>query len=1600
MPTNYIIPANIALDGNWPSDIFNLLGEIPIFNDLLGKIGVSYLNIHFPANIEAAIQFRNELSIEIPGIQGLAMIFGTNVPGITEITLALNLSDPFLLRLSEFPVRLRFPRNILQPVVLENDLYVPDPDETKTVDIGISPSITFDGTGEVGITGTESIEVTSVFMIGDTGFVVDLPALDLVLNDQSPFTPDGEEGPHLDWPTDFRGVWIPHATMYYHKAGTRFSPTIELLNVGIGTGGFTGAISLGEYARRHEDIATAVLNKESPLPPYLLGINADDTELNEMQVIFQYFGITFEQSIPIAGEITGYLFMPFTDKWMKFMASIGGPNGDFMLEIGGTADAPLISLENELFEIKADSIAYKQDDGIHYAIISGSIKPKIPGFDWPELKIEDLSVSSEGDISIPGGWITAPEEITLDFSAFKIGISEIGFGNEEVEDNEALKRQWLGFSGSLNLVEGLELKASVEGLKFSWLKQPNPDPEIGKDLHVSLTGIAVEFEIPNTLSFKGALSYETLTEENNGGTGLTGKLFKGNIKLNLMAVRLEIDAQLMIGKLKDADGHEFTTFFIVLGIELPAGIPLGATGTSLYGIKGLAALHAATTKTEGQNWYEWSKAEPEGVTSIDKWKPLYDEYGFGAGVTLGTAYDDGYTLNMRVMLVVLLPGPVIILEGKANLLKQRSEDKKEEGLFYLLAVLDGRAGTFMLNIDVKYSLSDVITVGASVEAFFDFHSSDNWYLHIGKDEPVEKRIRAEILSLFGANAYFMIDSRSFKTGASIGWDLKKTFGPVSFALVARMSFDAAIFWKPVQLEGALEMYGEVALKVFGIGIELYLRMFLEGKAPRPYWIHGIAAIGIKLFWPLPDLELEVEFEWKQPEPIEPVWPLLKECSFIHHKDSSATWALPIETDNISDPASIENITILPVDSRPVLTFARPVHNLQRHAAEDGTIAPIMSLAQDNVGGKLLKYNLNEIRLEEWKDGAWNSIRNGINTGVLHEEFTLSKNSFLNFKDNVEPNEPQIQLWQYSIEDRENIYQREDYNDHHPACSTRIERKWMEVNWKGVAHNHEYDYNFEYADLTFVCDETATEKFPTVHDELLHASSLYVYFPKPVTTVQVIMSAKSSQDRIGYVISDGSRVNDMTNTASGLLYHSTSPINSIRIMGTSLIISNIVYMTETSRITYDTSRRPDHRKIEEQNTDGELFLEPNVYYRIKTETSVNIDGRAGARTENFVYFKTDKGPGVTLPGLNKDPEEQTEEEKLLATQIASYNAKTFHQFASYIDRTLPVDGAKTFYSGYDMGIQFNEAYVKKLYANPIKMIIRDRNGKTLEESLGTFLDGFFPLLKWGLLGWLKAKDDGECADPEQPEIPAPYLNFRTTLPFKLNSLYMVDLVTETPGSEHVLHKFQFTTSRYRNFTEHILSPDKVKTIETIALPAITLAKEIPLGKHSEAVDAYDSRLARYNGSSGALNKYAILTEMKRRAPEMTLAADKTFDQLDAIANRSFAKINMQNRPSAEKFEIFKIRIAKEDKFILLLESPEPIAWERITAKAIEPTENILGFVWNNDKTRSFLYHSKGHLFNKGNYTFSFIFSGDPDPVTGVILRGGLVVNEEVDFKLEL
>ena len=1475
----------------------------------------------------------------------------------------------------------------------------------------ILPELKADADGNINFESPKISMANSAFMISDTGVLLDFSADSGESTDLPPFQLIFEGVPEElqeFLPEDFKGFWINRLSIFYIKDGANL-PSLTFERAAFGSGGFTGIVGLGSNENAERTFTEGQLNT--------LETNADGIWVGDiagMRVVLLCFNIEFLQSLPTASRIAGYMFMPFADKWLRLEASIGGPDGEFMMELGGAGDAGLIDLDNEMFQIIVNTIRYELrknelDESVHYAIINGSLQPKIGDFDWPTLEVERMSVSSEGDIDIEGGWINVPETFSLDFHGFRIDIDQVGMGNEEEG-----ARQWFGFSGGITLVEGIPLSASVQGLKFSWNTSGDTD------LRVSLEGIAVHLEIPDTLILDGSVRFQELerppatrpaesADTLSESTGVFGSVFTGSVMLNITALKTQVSGELLIGDLTQYSyndsgelvvGEKFTAFYIVLDAQLPTAIPLGATGTGLYGLTGLFGMHMAPDRQmieeEPESWYLWYKNKKNNVersdynvTKVVKWGPQFDHFAFGAGLSIGTIYDDGFTINVGALVVILVPGPVVMIEGRANLLKQRGEGggRSAEGALYALIVFDGIAETFQMNVDINYTLEDVITVGGGMEAFFDFKDSTRWYIYIGRKEPEEKRIRAEVISIITASSYFMIDPGAIQFGAAVGINLDYEYGPLEVRIILRLRFEIALFLKEPQLTGLVELYLEITVKIFGIGLGLIAQALLEGSAPQPWWIHGLARFAVSLPFPLPSFDAQVEFTWGesgQPARVD----LLKGAYMIHPKQSGTSWTL--STDPGTQP-------IIPVDAIPILSCGKPISGVSTYS-EEGVLKKFTT---ETVEGWEFGYDILSLELYEGESETPLLSMLGEDKPWLNELGSLYQ---LPVEDNQGEQvaqtilEPQIKLWDYSPLSALHPESQKRYID---LCDTTQQSPQMRcIHWQDVPLGTSYPVIFSYKGVTFVTPigQAAASVGGPQNNRGLNANKISLHFPEPIVWLNLFVddSAQITCYYQGEVVSHSGSTNVYEITAADTV--------DITLRGR-VVQSDIIY-----KICYITQREDERLWRGTGEPDGSnrtaMFdtpmLKADTSYRleVKTQRTEKIIGGTegtGSSQDATYYFRTAKAPG-----LNLDSQEIQEKLKLGRAVPEGANAIDFrdsslNRLDTYLARTIPGNGSTLFYHGYKVLIEFNEPYIQNFYGEGLRLRIKDRNGRTLlgvEDDSISWLDSALPLLTPGLLAVLQAPRQQECANQQVDwqQFNKQYLScLLSPATVQPKRMYSVEVVF----SDRVLYQFEFSTSAYRTIIDHLESGLPHDEHGNILNRNQLVRRRLPRSEQQPVTD-WATRLQELQDAVAEARRqlwFAITwsternktiseaqEEMKKAREALHRFCVNTYTWLDQGGNHPdfpalrysgvqplFEAVELGHRPLPPKIELVQFETGDPAKYFLLLESPEPLDWQRLRFKS--EANLALRSVWNEDQTRAFIFsNSRNGLFDPGVHRF--------------------------------
>lgn len=511
---------------------------------------------------------------------------------------------------------------------------------------------------------------------------------------------------------------------------------------------------------------------------------------------------------------------------------------------------------------------------------------------------------------------------TVDLQKVGFGIDPYGVSSASTGSGSSApptRHRWIGFDGGVKLHEGITIKGSVKGMRLNIDDSQHPFSFNGIKLGLKIPDV---LEVKGELDHIYATDQNDMKNQNSPITVPENipdvvpnssppyssispyplNLFLGKLDVKLPSLKVEAGADILIGRVEASPKFNGATLlFIFLDVSFP-GIPI-FTDVSLFELAGFFALDLRPDPTQPDGgvthtWWDWfkyptlssgtidttatvtydpktgqsvatdpgtGKPIPGVYTATDPLKWIWPQPGamaFGAGAGIGTSADSGYTASANLTLVLMFPGPVIMLIGKGNVLHARGTIQNEAP-FDAMATLDLEAKSFMLALGVTLDLLDIIKIHGDAEVYanWDSNPSDNgWYFALGKP-PHEQRISANILSLFTADTYFVISDSGLITGSYVGLQMNWSFGPLGVKLNAFIASLLAMNWAPLQVGGGMEWHGEVELEAFGIGLGITIDALVEASAPNPFWVHGEFTVSLDLPWPLPDIGATVGLTW-------------------------------------------------------------------------------------------------------------------------------------------------------------------------------------------------------------------------------------------------------------------------------------------------------------------------------------------------------------------------------------------------------------------------------------------------------------------------------------------------------------------------------------------------------------------------------------------------------------------------------------------------------------------------------------------------------------------------------------------------------------------
>ncbi|MCC6629294.1 MAG: hypothetical protein IT340_18050 [Chloroflexi bacterium] len=1419
-------------------------GEASIL-DQFGLTSATAAEIGNTVTYQVNLATLNEVVFELPGLSGFAVVVGLgNIFTEFQFELDIALADgSFQEARVTGGLGLRFPREMLRPMrhTADGIGWEPVPDAHR--EFAITATLHIDANFDITFSGP-TVFTLQPTMIGDTGVIVEAANIVPILSATAPL-PAGVPAGAV--PAGFRGVYIGNAGIHLADPGVPITG-VSLNNALIGSSGFSGDVAVD-------------LN----LTGSLLGFEFRLT----------HFGLDFVQNSLTGSDIRGAITVPFFEGPLAVSMAINA-DGTFAASLAGAG--LLVRLEKQgllAFELEAVSVGNR--GGVAELGLSGRLALDFaPDLDLPTFSVQDLTINSRGEVTIQGGWIDLGDALGFSLYGFSMELSRIGFGSD---GDGASQRNWVGLSGSVRLVDGLAIGGSVDGMRISW----NANATSAADLDVGLTveGIGVELTIPNVLEFTGYVRFI-----NDAANGIQG--FAGDISLSLPTINFNGSASILVGK-----QGAMTFFYIAVSADLPFGIPLAQTGVAFYGFQGLLGFNVYPNKTAEEHWYEdWYLTPQPGVTQAMKWyPPKADAFAIGLGATLGTFPDNGYTVSGKVLIVLVIPGPILMIEGRANFLAARADlnslDPAKPPLRALL-VLDGNDGTFLLNIGAQYEIDALIKIAATAEAFFDFNDPLAFHFNLGVDQPRNKRIRAEILGFLLTEAYFMLNSSDLRFGAWVGYDERWDFGPLSVVLAAWMEGGVILGWSPVQMAGYLEVHGEVRLRAFGIGIGISVNARLEAEAPKPFRVRGEFEVELELPWPLPDVGVTVELEWIGPQD-PPDFPAVIKSIDLEHQLTGGTWRGLEGAVSAAIPAG----TYVPVDARPVIAFARPVEDTVPFGSNAASTTPYRREQAGNheFGHRLVNVSAEDITGSPTPfvplSGLWRAelTADGAKAAKLElwgrSPFSYNGTTSTSYAETMMTMLPTYPCGEQIVVE----YSCVDFSDLQDQSSIT-----------GTTNLHGLKIVLGPRDRVFV-DHTPPVAPPQSPSLLLN--SVYTFriaLAGPVSRVVLLFSTFGRMEVTALAGGNAvdSREIDGNDPRPVEVELRGANIDELAFRGNETYLhhlcTEIADRSDALSMEQQRLRTVTAQSVEQWYSEEEIFT-PNRTYRLRVQTEstrYNPDGSTDVRLENAeLTFRTGGAPALTPAVTWAEPD----------TGNAGAG-NPYRSLASYVSRTVPIDGERPVYRAYDVGVEFTKNYVESLYTGDVRIRLFAPGDREVSPAGGLGN-------QWGrnrtlMLSqseelWLQTLTTMNCVPVN---VDANRIVTNTTLSASSPGLALEPELRHDArlfafGVE--AYAFSFITSRYLGFREHFDSFDgRVWRLETTAAP----------------VDAAMQTLVATARTGGASFD-----------PAEPGAFDTLYYDLFGLPARRL--------PDAVEWSEIS---SPAGRHALLLESPEPIAWVRVTTDA--------------------------------------------------------------------
>jgi hypothetical protein len=375
----------------------------------------------------------------------------------------------------------------------------------------------------------------------------------------------------------------------------------------------------------------------------------------------------------------------------------------------------------------------------------------------------------------------------------------------------------------------------------------------GPPLDLQLTKLAATLDIPGAIHGAGSIEFTPLG-------------FKGAFDLTIIPVNIRASAVLAV----ERDGNGVTGVLIGAEVQFPVPILLGNSGLGIYGFLGgvgvnYARLEPAGTLVPALDWLQGQLPRPGGVMDPTGWALTPGSYAFAAGMLVGTV-DAGFTLHLKGIVIIEVPGPRLLLVMKADVLSLPPALTGTQSATFL-AVLDidfGR-GTITIGIVAAYQIERILKIRVPITAFFDAQVPENWLVDLGS---YVDRVTVEVLDVISGSGYLMVHGNGINLptdpalvvpngiAVATGFHLRAVLmGSKSVGLYLEVAagFDAILGLDPFYLGGIIYVRGELRLWIVGVSASAELIVQVGSRevggvlVTEPY-VHGEVCGSVDFFF--------------------------------------------------------------------------------------------------------------------------------------------------------------------------------------------------------------------------------------------------------------------------------------------------------------------------------------------------------------------------------------------------------------------------------------------------------------------------------------------------------------------------------------------------------------------------------------------------------------------------------------------------------------------------------------------------------------------------------------------------------------------------------